>query len=76
MNELKENIKLIDNDLQKQLYDLKTKLIRTDEITDSVKIDLCNDVFEVEKLVNNLSLYLVMLSCNNDDKNNKNFISA
>jgi len=76
MNELRENIKLIDNDLQKQLYDLKTKLIRTEDITDSVKIDLCNDVFEVEKLVNNLSLYLVMLSCNNDDKNNKNFISA
>ena len=38
--------------MERELYNLKTKIIRSKHISDQLREELANDVFEIEKLVN------------------------
>lgn len=39
--------------IEKKLYDLKTKVLRTENINDAMREELVNDIFEIEKLASN-----------------------
>jgi hypothetical protein len=38
--------------MERELYNLKTKILRSEHISDDLREELANDVFEIEKLVN------------------------
>ena len=38
--------------MERELYNLKTKILRSKHISDQLREELANDVFEIEKLVN------------------------
>ena len=38
--------------MERELYNLKTKILRDKHISDQLREELANDVFEIEKLVN------------------------
>jgi len=38
--------------MERELYNLKTKILRSKHISDQLKGELTNDVFKIEKLVN------------------------
>lgn len=38
--------------MERELYNLKTKILRAKHISDHLREELANDVFEMEKLVN------------------------
>ena len=38
--------------MEKELYNLKAKILRSKHISDQLREELANDVFEIEKLVN------------------------
>ena len=38
--------------MERELYNLKMKILRSKHISDQLREELANDVFEIEKLVN------------------------
>jgi hypothetical protein len=38
--------------MERELYNLKTKILRSKHISDQLREELANDVFEIEKLAN------------------------
>ena len=54
-------------DLEQRLHNLKTKILRTTLISEDIRIELSDEIFEIEKLVkSNIVLYSIS-TCNCDE---------
>lgn len=42
--------------IEKKLHELKTKILRTENINDAMREELANDIFEIEKLASNTEI--------------------